>query len=65
MSSSNKSPEQPLVEAGGVRDPADLERPTPVGDPYAALDDLMVVVEALCPTWPERPLLTRTQRMLL
>ncbi len=23
-------------------------------DPYAALDDLMMVVEALCPTWPDR-----------
>lgn len=23
-------------------------------DPYAVLDDLMVVVEALCPRWPER-----------
>jgi hypothetical protein len=24
-------------------------------DPFAALDDLMCVVEALCPTWPQRP----------
>lgn len=24
-------------------------------DPYEALDDLMAVVEALCPSWPERP----------
>ncbi len=24
-------------------------------DPFKALDELMVVVEALCPTWPERP----------
>jgi hypothetical protein len=23
-------------------------------DPFEALDDLMVVVEALCPTWPPR-----------
>jgi hypothetical protein len=23
-------------------------------DPFAALDDLMVVVEALCPAWPPR-----------
>jgi hypothetical protein len=25
-----------------------------VSDPYTALDDLMYVVEALCPVWPER-----------
>lgn len=25
------------------------------GDPYLALDQLMVVVEALCPVWPSRP----------
>jgi hypothetical protein len=25
------------------------------GDPYAALEALMVVVEALCPEWPPRP----------
>ncbi len=30
-----------------------------------ALDDLMVVVEALCPVWPERPLFKDTGRMLL
>jgi hypothetical protein len=27
----------------------------PEADPYAALDDLMCVVEALCPIWPQRP----------
>ena len=25
-------------------------------DPYAALDDLMCVIEALCPIWPPRPI---------
>jgi len=25
-----------------------------IRDPFEALDDLMVVVEALCPTWPHR-----------
>jgi hypothetical protein len=25
-------------------------------DAFAALDDLMCVVEALCPVWPERPI---------
>jgi hypothetical protein len=29
----------------GVQDPR---------EPFAALDDLMVVVEALCPAWPPR-----------
>ncbi|MCC7460981.1 MAG: hypothetical protein IT480_00825 [Gammaproteobacteria bacterium] len=24
-------------------------------DPFQALDDLMVVLEALCPRWPVRP----------
>lgn len=27
----------------------------PWRDPYAALDDLMCVIEALCPVWPPRP----------
>lgn len=34
-------------------------------DPFQALDDLMVVIEALCPEWPERPPLTETAGMLL
>lgn len=29
--------------------------PAPCADREAVLDDLMAVVEALCPTWPERP----------
>lgn len=28
--------------------------PVHVDDPYRALDDLMAVVEALCPVWPPR-----------
>lgn len=38
-----------LVADGGIRIPRDT-----VQDPFAALDDLMVVVEALCPRWPPR-----------
>lgn len=35
---------------GAVLDaPAQIEP-----DPYAALDDLMAAVEALCPVWPAR-----------
>lgn len=28
-------------------------------DPYVALDELMVVIEALCPVWPQRPPMTQ------
>lgn len=28
--------------------------PVPVDDPYRVLDDLMAVIEALCPVWPPR-----------
>jgi hypothetical protein len=38
-----------LVAGGGIRVPVPTMR-----DPFEALDDLMVVVEALCPTWPHR-----------
>lgn len=38
-----------LVADGGIRVPA-----PPMRNPFEALDDLMVVVEALCPTWPPR-----------
>jgi hypothetical protein len=39
----------PLFVDGGRRD-----LPSPVTDPLASLDDLMVVIEALSPTWPAR-----------
>jgi hypothetical protein len=38
-----------LFPDGGVASAPDAER-----DPFAALDDLMTVVEALCPSWPPR-----------
>lgn len=34
-------------------------------DPFKALDELMVVVEALCPKWPERPTFEGTKCFLL
>jgi hypothetical protein len=38
-----------------TQDLEDIRVPTqPMRDPFEALDDLMVVVEALCPTWPRR-----------
>jgi hypothetical protein len=51
MSFYGKSADQPIVAEGGldgaIGTPSDQ-------NPYAALDDLMVVIEALCPRWPER-----------
>ncbi|MBX5462116.1 MAG: hypothetical protein IRZ28_13640 [Steroidobacteraceae bacterium] len=42
--------EPPLAADGGLpASPPARER-----DPYEVLDDLMVVVEALCPRWPPR-----------
>jgi hypothetical protein len=40
---------QPIADCGGVMTNVQSER-----DPYERLDDLMVVVEALCPVWPQR-----------
>ena len=60
MKSSEKPAEAPFSAAGGVR--------VPVGeasDPYQALDELMVAVEALCPRWPERPVFPANARFLL
>ena len=34
-------------------------------DPYRALDDLMVAVEALCPVWPPRDIFRDGGKMLL
>ncbi len=50
MNSSMKVPEAPIAGGGGVTATVPDQR-----DPYQALDDLMVVIEALCPTWPSRP----------
>ena len=53
-------PTQPLAEGGGHSAAAPTER-----DPFEALDSLMVVVEALCPTWPERGKFVDSDRFLL
>jgi len=51
MNYSEKPAERtPLAGDGGLKSPA-----TPLEDPFEVLDDLMVVVEGLCPTWPTRP----------
>lgn len=52
MNSSPNSADPVLVAATGLTAPPAARPPA---DPYAALDDLMTVVEALCPVWPARP----------
>lgn len=42
-----------------------LARPVSARDPYEILDELMVVVESLCPTRPTRPAPGGWQRILL
>jgi hypothetical protein len=34
-------------------------------DPFEALDDLMVVIEALCPVWPSRAIFSSYDRFLI
>jgi hypothetical protein len=44
-----RSPAPHLAAEGGITEASSDQR-----EPFAALDDLMVVVEALCPRWPPR-----------
>jgi hypothetical protein len=60
MNSCEKSTEAPLAGGGGVQVPA--SRPD---DPYRVLDDLMAVIEALCPVWPQREVFKHESRNLL
>jgi hypothetical protein len=50
----------PLARAGGIQ-------PTPIetDDPFGRLDGLMQVIEALCPTYPQRDIFTDTGRFKL
>lgn len=50
MSCSKKSIDVPMAAAGGLRPPPVA---APV-DPFQVLDDLMAVIEELCPVWPPR-----------
>jgi len=53
--------EQPLAADGGLTHvPAATSR-----DPFEALDDLMTVIEALCPVWPRREIFSSTDRFLI
>lgn len=52
---------QPLIEDTGPR-------PAATGhdrDPFEQLDDLMSVVEALCPVWPDRDTFEKSKIFLL
>jgi hypothetical protein len=60
MNSYKNSTDQPLAGDGGI-----TEVPHREGDPFQALDELMAVVEALCPRWPEREIFRGGDRMLL
>lgn len=50
MSFSKKSIDVPMVAEGGLR-PQSVAAPV---DPFKVLDDLMAVIEELCPVWPPR-----------
>ena len=50
----------PLAGGGGVVATVHSER-----EPYEALDDLMSVIEALCPRWPPRGTFSDTGKFLL
>lgn len=60
MSCSATFPEPPFAAEGGIPAPSPSD-----GDPYQALDELMAVVEALCPVWPRRDRDTVAGQMLL
>lgn len=56
-----KESNQPLVGSAVLQAP----QCAVAADPYRQLDDLMAVVEALCPTWPERATFANAGRMIL
>jgi len=60
MNSYVKSADAPLAAEAGLNAPVRQQQ-----DPYRALDDLMVAVEALCPVWPARPAFAEGGKMLL
>jgi hypothetical protein len=52
---------QPFAAGGGI-----THVPEAAGrDPLEALDDLMAVIEALCPIWPSREIFSPTDRFLI
>lgn len=61
MNSFAKLTEAPLAGDGGISAPVFVME----DDPFGKLDDLMAVVEALCPVWPQREPFVDGGRMLL
>lgn len=59
MNSYTKSTEYFFAD-GGIVAPVSSER-----DPFEVLDDLMVVIEALCPVWPQRETFENAHCLLL
>jgi len=52
---------QPFAADGGMTHvPAATSR-----DPFEAFDDLMTVIEALCPVWPNREIFSSNDRFLI
>jgi len=51
---------EPFAAQGGMTVPAQA-----AADPFAELDDLMVVIEALCTEWPSREIFVDGGKMLL
>ncbi|HEY6643095.1 hypothetical protein [Povalibacter sp.] len=60
MKSLPNSIDQPFANDGGIQPPV-----APDDDPFRTLDELMAVVEALCPVWPERGVFVDSGKMLL
>jgi hypothetical protein len=60
MNSLPNPAEAPFAAEGGIDSPVEV-----TGDPYAALDELMAVVEAICPEWPQRETFRDGGKMLL
>lgn len=67
MTSCSPSSVDPLVprDAFAIRDADARYASAQPPDPYVVLDDLMAVVEALCPLWPERSPMTQTPHLRL
>jgi hypothetical protein len=60
MNSSDSPNDFPFIAEGSVP-----YSPDPNRDWFEALDDLMTVVEALCPTWPPREITKEGKYWLL
>ena len=60
MRFSERLPDPPFTADAGIQSPAGQPE-----DGFRALDDLMVVIEALCPLWPAREPFAVCRSMLL